>query len=609
MNRCSASLVLIIAIALAGCAPRISTIVTGSRFSNFVTVSGDRLMDGEDEVRFVSFNIPNLHYVEDDMRFEQTLPFRLPTEFEIRDALTAVKQMGGTVVRTYTLSVRKPDDPPGMPRHIVGPGQFNEEAFVALDQVLAIANELGIRVIIPLVDNWWWWGGIQEYAQFRGEEKEAFWKDRVLIGDFKQTLAYVINRRNTITGKRYRDDKAILAWETGNELDSPYSWVAEIAAYIKKQDPNHLVIDGIHAREIRPESLTDPNIDIVSTHHYTPPAEMLEEVRRNIEVAAGKKPFFVGEFGFIPTPDIEKVLDAVIQGGAAGALIWSLRPRSRDGGFYWHYEYNGYHSYHWPGFPSGASYDEEAVVRLLHEKAFEIRSEKIPKLKKPDAPHLLPIEASSAISWQGSTGATSYIIERAPEAKGPWETLAENVSDAVIPYQPLFADTLTEIGQAYFYRVRAVNAAGRSKPSNEVGPVPVTRRFLIDELADFSHLHTHQGFAAVTADDYRDVKFERSRVEGEVGASLIYRVPGQIEEVKIFTFLPDPTEAVSFAISADGSDYEPMALAAANYAGKPDEAMHPVLFQQEMFNGEASFLKVMLEKKGQISRVEIYYVP
>ena len=609
MNRLFAFLLLTSTVLFAGCAPRLSDFVNGSRFSNFVTVSGDRLMDGEDEVRFISFNIPNLHYVEDDMRFEQTLPFRLPTEFEIRDALTAVRQMGGTVVRTYTLSVRKPDDPPGMPRHIVGPGQFNEEAFVALDQVLAIANELGIRVIIPLVDNWWWWGGIQEYAQFRGEEKEAFWKDRVLIGDFKQTIAYVINRRNTITGKRYRDDKAILAWETGNELESPYAWVAEIAAYIKRQDPNHLVIDGIHSREIRPEALTDPNIDIVSTHHYTPPAEMLDEVTRNIEVAAGKKPFFVGEFGFIPTPDIEKVLDAVIQGGASGALIWSLRPRSRDGGFYWHYEYNGFHAYHWPGFASGAGYDEEAVVRLLHEKAFKIRGEKIPKLKKPDTPHLLPIEVPSAISWQGSAGATSYIVERAPEAKGPWEVLAEGVSDAVVPYQPLFADTLTEIGQAYFYRVRAVNDAGRSKASNEVGPVSVTRRFLIDELANFSRLHTHQGFAAVTADDYRDVKFERTRVEGEAGASLVYRVPGRIEEVKVFTFLPDPAEAVSFAISMDGAGYEPVALAATDYSSKPDDAMHPVLYQQEMLNAEASFLKVMLEKKGQISRVEIYYVP
>ena len=35
-------------------------------------------------------------------------------------------------------------------------------------------------------------------------------------------MAYVLNRRNTITGVRYGDDPCVLAWETGNELQ--YNW-------------------------------------------------------------------------------------------------------------------------------------------------------------------------------------------------------------------------------------------------------------------------------------------------------------------------------------------------------------------------------------------------
>jgi hypothetical protein len=88
-------------------------------FQNFITCRGDKLMNGEKEFRFISFNIPNLHYVEDDMRFEQTMHFRFPNEYEITDALKSIKQMGGQVVRIYTLSVRKTDDPENMPRHIL----------------------------------------------------------------------------------------------------------------------------------------------------------------------------------------------------------------------------------------------------------------------------------------------------------------------------------------------------------------------------------------------------------------------------------------------------------------------------------------------------------
>jgi hypothetical protein len=61
----------------------------------FITRSGDKLMEGNKEYRFISFNIPNLHLVEDNMAFEATNEWRFPDEFEITDALQTVKQMGG----------------------------------------------------------------------------------------------------------------------------------------------------------------------------------------------------------------------------------------------------------------------------------------------------------------------------------------------------------------------------------------------------------------------------------------------------------------------------------------------------------------------------------
>ena len=110
------------------------------------------------------------------------------------------------------------------------------------------------------------------------------------------------------------------------------------------------------------EALADPNIDIVSSHHYPGPnkggAEMAEEIRRFQVQIGGKKVYVVGEVGFIPLTGVEKVFASVIANGVSGAMIWSLRFHNRNGGFYWHTEGasgGAYKAYHYPGFSSGGS--------------------------------------------------------------------------------------------------------------------------------------------------------------------------------------------------------------------------------------------------------------
>jgi len=56
-----------------------------------------------------------------------------------------------------------------LPVFALGLGQFNEKAFRPLDKVLELANRIGIRLIIPLVNNFQWWSGVAEYAAFRGK--------------------------------------------------------------------------------------------------------------------------------------------------------------------------------------------------------------------------------------------------------------------------------------------------------------------------------------------------------------------------------------------------------------------------------------------------------
>ncbi len=268
-----------------------------AQFQSFVTTKGDKLMEGNKELRFVSYNLPNLHYIEDNQEFTNPNPWRAANEFEIRDALLAIKQAGGRVTRMYVISVRKENEPLDIIRHVEGPGTFNEEAFRAYDKVLQIANEFGIRVIIPLVDNWWWWGGPKEYAAFRGKKKEEFWTDSLLISDFKKTIEHIVNRVNTYTGVPFKDDKAILGWETGNELEpTTYEWTRTIASYIKSLDRNHLVLEGTHSNFVSDAALADTNIDVVSTHHYVPAYQMISSMISARAKAKGKKPYFIGEF-------------------------------------------------------------------------------------------------------------------------------------------------------------------------------------------------------------------------------------------------------------------------------------------------------------------------
>ena len=91
----------------------------------------------------------------------------MPDEFELTDGLATVRQLGGTVVRTYSIPVQRADEGPEIPKYVRGIGKFDEENFRTMDLALKVANEQQVRLIIPLVNNWKWQGGRLEYAAWR----------------------------------------------------------------------------------------------------------------------------------------------------------------------------------------------------------------------------------------------------------------------------------------------------------------------------------------------------------------------------------------------------------------------------------------------------------
>jgi hypothetical protein len=460
------------------------------------------------------------------------------------------------------------------------------------------------------VDNWAWQGGRAEYAGWRGKTKDDFWTDPQLISDFEQTIKFILTRTNTITGVRYCDDKSILCWETGNEIYSPAEWTREIAHYIKSLDTNHLVMDGFNASTLRDESLEIPDVDIVTTHHYPGNKKSFAElIRANAEMAKGKKPYIVGEFGFVSTAQMADAMTAIADSSCSGGLLWSLRFRDRDGGFYWHSEPglggNLYKAFHWPGSTMGNNYDEIKLLNLVRSNAFSIRGLPVPEIPIPAPPKLLPIADAAAISWQGSVGAAGYQVERAAKRDGDWKIVSTDIDEAFTQYRPQFADENVPAGK-WFYRVRAKNESGISEPSNIVGPVKVKSATLVDELADFSKIKSKNGDWKIADRNCRSAKEDAYRAAGGAGDVLIYELPNAVQSFRVFTFFPKDESDVKFSVSNDGQNFHEVAAKKEIYFHGAGEYGYwkPVLFHAQKIRG-GKFLKIQLTGETQISRVEI----
>src|SRR6266567_7528336 len=249
--------------------------------SGFVTRAGSQLLLNGQPFRFAG---ANMHW----------LPFGDSTiytsQFEINDGLDAAKEMGLTVVRSHDLGIST-----GC-RNCIEPtlGVFNQTALVHDDYVIKAARDRGIRLIIPLTDNWHYpAGGKHNFTDWRGiSDENQFYYSPQVIQDFETYTRTLLEHVNIYTGVAYKNDSTIMAWETGNEIDPPASWTQTISAYIKSIDPNHLVVDGMTG--VDPSAANLGDIDIVSNHYYP---KSIAQLKHDASAAqrAGKV-FIVGEF-------------------------------------------------------------------------------------------------------------------------------------------------------------------------------------------------------------------------------------------------------------------------------------------------------------------------
>ena len=549
-------------------------------FANFVTRSGDKLMDGTTELRFISTNMPDVLQIITNKPFDSTSFVRLPDAYELRDAVVTVKQLGGQVMRTFTITAKNGSSAEHMFNVSSNPVTPNEAALRVLDKLLQICNEENIRVYIPLI----------AYSNANRGDPDTYGTNFWTVGSatnlkFKNMVSQLLNRTNFYTGVQYKNDKAILGWQSGNELvigtdATKQAWLHDIAAYVKGIDGNHLFMDGRN----RPDDIyniysgffSDANIDVVCYHTYVnlsafnTPASTLQAMRAYTQ---GKRPLVVSEIAMYTTESaLTAFINEQIANGTSGSNWWGHRFRNRDGGFYRHSD-NGslFEDLNWPGFPGTSSYLPDiakalSLQNILANGAYQIRGLTRPPLPVPAAPTLLSISDVGHISWEGSTGAQSFDISRAASASGPWTVIKSDYYDNLVNCDSLFCDDSAVGGATYYYRVVAKNSSGSSSPSNVVGPVTVGSNWLVDDLFDLSRVASSSNVQVKKGYNHYNYQNDLAvlvRSNTSSASSVTYQVSGHIKSV--IAYLHQSTSNPTFQVSTNGSSFTTITATPTSY--------------------------------------------
>jgi mannan endo-1,4-beta-mannosidase len=538
-------------------------------FTNFITREGDQLKDGNNIFRFISVNTPNINGHYDG--YKNTNPdcgyIYDPVElsFEMEAHFKDMVQMGVTAIRNWGITVE--DGTGEFEALVTGPYSYNETAFRRIDKMLELCNKYGIRVIVCLVKENKYWGGTGAFAKLYGGGN--YYEDPVIKDGFKDLLKTMATRKNYYTGIRYKDDKAILAWEFGNEVPNHRgAWIAEMADYLKKIDPNHLIADPRRANGIKQmkEIVDDvvqncPKIDIVKTRQYPNYRNSVTELWSECK---GKRPLIIDEFQRME--GFREVLEEICNTGTTGGMLWSLMKPQFRGGIGGHALFHSYSwgGSRWPGFNSGKYFNEEDNLMLIREYGYKIRGLEVPPLPAPeDAPFLYENLPGSAVAlkWRCSPGARYYIVERAETPEGPWYNVSGDFDISYnLYFYPMFTDGDVVPGKSYYYRVTGKNSSGLSSHSNVIGPVTPKVRMIMDNMKDFSHTYSNSPNIRICSESYPRLRqteedfFQAERVAGSESGEIVYKAD-ELKSIEVYTF-NDETENVSIQYSVDDNSWK-----------------------------------------------------
>jgi mannan endo-1,4-beta-mannosidase len=344
--------------------------VTGASFAGLVSPLTALAKDHRQD--FVSRRGPSFALGDDVFYFAGTNNYYLhyQSHFMIDDVLNDAVAMGLPVIRMWGFLdgnaangfVMQPT-----------PGVYPEDGYERFDYTVWRAGQLGLRLVVVLVNNWNDFGGMNQYVTWFGAAShDEFYTNPQIKDAYKHYVRHFLHRTNRYTGRMMIDEPTIMTWELANEPrcesdpsgDTLFDWVREMSFFIKSMDRRHLVAigdEGFYRQPGNPDwtrgggegvdwtrNLALPTVDYGTLHLYPDywgkdNTWSLQWIADHIHDGhALGKPVVVEEYGWLDLTTRDAIYtgwtDAVYQLGGNGDQFWILTGLQDDGTLYPNYD-------------------------------------------------------------------------------------------------------------------------------------------------------------------------------------------------------------------------------------------------------------------------------
>lgn len=267
----------------------------------------------------------------------------------LKKELDELKSLGITNLRVMATAEGGDQDYTVIPATQPTQGKYNQDLLEGLDFFLNELKKRDMDAILYLTNNWEWSGGMAKYLEWNGYGKvpnpnlkpntwpqfmsytAQFHQCEPCKKAFLEHIKFMLNRKNSVNGIPYKQDKTIMAWEVANEpriwnIENEKAftnWLNEVASTIKSIDKNHLLTTGSEGKAGSNDDIAaferthnNANIDYLTMHIWpknwgwynindeknsTEVAikKTNDYIDEHIKVAQNlKKPLVLEEFGF-----------------------------------------------------------------------------------------------------------------------------------------------------------------------------------------------------------------------------------------------------------------------------------------------------------------------
>lgn len=174
----------------------------------------------------------------------------LTSDFSVNQACSEISSSGLLVSRVWAFG--NANTPSAQPiyyqlldniTHTISINYNATSGIPRLDSAIRHAEKYGLKLVLPMLNNWDDLGGIDTYCNYFGCNATTFYTHPAAQAAYRNYIAFIV--------KRYKSSPAIFSWELCNEprchgCDSSIitSWAAETSAFIKSIDSTHMVTLG-----------------------------------------------------------------------------------------------------------------------------------------------------------------------------------------------------------------------------------------------------------------------------------------------------------------------------------------------------------------------------